>query len=178
MNSKTIRRIDKRPHNQHDDEPRAAAAEIAAVPRGVAITGKARTNDIESALADSDMIPMLTDVLAEDEVPDQNEPVRAASSSTQESKHPGTAEQWNRMALEVQKNVMTSMTRRTDELINGSLRDQLDEILDRGAERLLADIKITMQQAISKAVAEAIAAEMGKARINTNTAPGKREKNV
>ncbi|MGC1443225.1 MAG: hypothetical protein WA888_21675 [Burkholderiaceae bacterium] len=183
MNSKTINRAGKRIPTKADDESRAAAAEIAAAAREVAQMGKAGARDIDAALDDPDTIPMLTDILGDDEhegdsVATSPEPASLPHAGGQATLATATEAEWNQMALQVEKNVMKSLTKNTDELVDGDLRDQLDEILDRGTERLLADIKITMQQAIQNAVAEAIASEMSKARHKASASTAKQEKNV
>lgn len=155
MSAKTKNRQKKRQALQGDDfESREAARQIAEVAEQVAQARNANPDP------DSDDVPMLTDVLGE-VVTDEPEP---ADAEVAFSDGPISEEDWNEIALLVQKNVMKSMTRRTDELVHGELRNQLDELLDRGAERLMADIKNTIQQTISEAVSEAIAQELSSAR--------------
>ncbi len=72
--------------------------------------------------------------------------------------------EWNRLSVHVQGNVLQRLLRRSDRLVDGPLRERLDELLQHGAERLLADIRSTMQQAIRDAVAQAIAEELSKMR--------------
>lgn len=198
MKTKTQHRIQKKIPTHADDESRAAAAEIAAVAREAAEAGRAGQDELNAALDDPDTIPMLTDVLGDDN--DGKRPAGAATSAsptdvsaaapvTTKALAGGTSEpsdktgsrpatDWNALALKVEHNVMARMTRRTDAFIDGELRDQLDDILDAGCERLLADIRHTMQQSIRTAVASAIAEEMSKIRHGATKGASKQEKNV
>jgi hypothetical protein len=156
MSSKTRNRQKKRQALQGNDvESQEAARQIAEVAAQVA---QARNDATEPS---DDEVPMLTEELGQTSEVSDAEP---ADAEVQFSDGPVSEEDWNEIALLVQKNVMKSMTRRTDEFVHGDLRNQLDELLDRGAERLMADIKNTLQQTISDAVSEAIAQELSQAR--------------
>ena len=138
----------------NDAESSEAARQIAQVAEQVAQARRDPTG------GDDLDVPMLTEELDHS----RTGGAELADAEVAFSDGPVSEEDWNEIALLVQKNVMKSMTRRTDELVNGELRNQLDELLDRGAERLMADIKNTMQQSISEAVSEAIAQELSRAR--------------
>lgn len=151
-----------------DAESRAAAEEIERVARDLARVREADTPDLDDLVDDPDAIPMLTDVLpggaAAASLPSATPGSSAEPAATTGKAATLNEEQWNQMALQVHKEVMKSMLRRTDELVDGVLRDRLDELLDRSAERLVADLKNTVQQSVSEAVARAIAEELGTVR--------------
>ena len=107
-----------------------------------------------STAGDLDEIPMLTEVLP------------TAPRTTRDLSAGMSEEEWNRMALQVHKNVMQRMLRRADRLVDEPLRRTLDELLARGAERLMQDIRSTMQQAVRDAVARAIAEELARVRMH------------
>ncbi len=181
MKTKTVNRTQKRIPTRADDESRAAAAEIAAAAREVALASKARPEELDAALEDPDTIPMLTDVLGDDAADNDTaapSPEKTEAKETEEpADHESTAA-WNQVAMRVEQNVMERITRRTDEFIEGELRDQLDDILDAGCERLLADVRHTMQQSVRAALARAIAEEMGKSQHAIAKSSKKQEKDA
>ncbi|MEZ5649288.1 MAG: hypothetical protein R3E87_01945 [Burkholderiaceae bacterium] len=101
----------------------------------------------------SDEIPMLTEVLPT--------PARAVQTSTPADFDEAS---WNRIALKIEANVMQRMLRHADRLVDGPLVERLDELLERGAQRLVEDIRGTLREAVREAVARSIAEELGKAR--------------
>lgn len=103
---------------------------------------------------DPQSIPKLTEVLP---AMASNKPHRDQQMSEQD---------WQRMSFQLERNVLQRMLRRTDGFVDGPLADQLDEMLDRGAERLMADIKTTLQQAVRESVSRAIAEELSKIRAD------------
>lgn len=103
---------------------------------------------------DPQSIPKLTEVLP---AMASNKPQRDQQMSEQD---------WQRMSFQLERNVLQRMLRRTDGFVDGPLADQLDEMLDRGAERLMADIKTTLQQAVRESVSRAIAEELSKIRAD------------
>jgi len=73
-------------------------------------------------------------------------------------------EQWQRLAVDVERNVLQRMLRRTDGFVEGPLADQFEEMIDRGTERLMAEIKSTLRQAVRESVSRAIAEELSQLR--------------
>lgn len=102
--------------------------------------------------ADGDDIPMLTEVLSPPPRPAPSEPPILDEAS------------WNRIALKVEANVMQRMLRHADRLVDGPLVERLDELLERGAQRLVDDIRSTLRETVREAVSRSIAEELGKAR--------------
>ncbi|MEZ5657672.1 MAG: hypothetical protein R3E83_03855 [Burkholderiaceae bacterium] len=100
-----------------------------------------------------DDIPMLTEVL-----PTSSRPAPAPSPREFDEAA------WNRIALKVEANVMQRMLRHADRLVDGPLLERLDELLERGAQRLIDDIRGTLREAVREAVSRSIAEELGKAR--------------
>lgn len=100
----------------------------------------------------ADDIPMLTEVLAS-----APRPAAATPAGFDEAS-------WNRIALKVEANVMQRMLRHADRLVDGPLLERLDELLERGAQRLIEDVRSTLREAVRESVSRAIAEELGKAR--------------
>ncbi len=103
---------------------------------------------------DPESIPKLTEVLP------------TAASPKPARDQPMTEEDWQKMSSELERNVLQRMLRRTDGFVDGPLAEQLEEMLDRGAERMMADIKTTLQRAVRESVSRAIAEELGKIRAD------------
>ena len=102
---------------------------------------------------DPELIPKLTEILPSAPM-QKSAPARLSEDD------------WQRMTVNVERNVLQRMLRRTDGFVDGPLADQLDEMLDRGAERLIADIKATLQQAVRESVSRAVAEELSKMRAD------------
>ena len=100
---------------------------------------------------DPESIPKLTEVLP---LPNKTP---AASNGMND-------EQWHKMALEMERNVLQRMLRRTDGFVEGPLAEQFEEMIDRGTERLMAEIKSTLRQAVRESVSRAIAEELSRLR--------------
>lgn len=103
---------------------------------------------------DPESIPKLTEVLP------------TAPSAKPARDQPMSEQDWQKMSAELERNVLQRMLRRTDGFVDGPLAGQLEEMLDRGTERLMAEIKSTLQRAVRESVSRAIAEELSKMRAD------------
>ena len=100
---------------------------------------------------DTESIPKLTEVL----------PLPAKSPTPSDGLND---EQWRKLSLDVERSVLQRMLRRTDGFVEGPLAEQFEEMIDRGTERLMAEIKSTLRQAVRESVSRAIAEELSRIR--------------
>lgn len=121
--------------NGHDELPGAPADPVRAA------------TDAGAAASGDDPIPMLTEVVVPSRRPDPP-PGRLGD------------EYWNRVAIDVQRRVLEGLLHRTDSLLDALLREEIGALVDRAAERLVAEVRDTLRSKVQDAVARAIAEEL------------------
>jgi hypothetical protein len=108
--------------------------------------------------ADDDAIPLLTEVV---EVPRYSAPDLPARLADVD---------WATLARQVQDNVMERLMRRSEALLEQSLRGTLDTVIGRATEQLQADLQGAISQLTREVVARAVAEEL--ARVQAEIANG------
>jgi len=73
-------------------------------------------------------------------------------------------DQWQKLTFDVERNVLQRMLRRTDGFVEGPLAEQFEEVIDRGTERLMAEVRSTLRRAVRESVSRAIAEELSRLR--------------
>jgi uncharacterized membrane-anchored protein YjiN (DUF445 family) len=93
-------------------------------------------------------IPMLTEIV---EVP------RYAIEDL-----PATLEEvdWSELAERVRVNVTERLTRRSQALLDAQLRDSLEAVVDRAAESLAAELRVSLSQMVRDIVGRAVTEEL------------------
>lgn len=110
---------------------------------------------------DEAAIPMLTEVLP-NLAPAPASPASPAMRDNRVAAPEGDAPDLDRLALQVQADVLENLQVRTDALIEGPLDERLQAVIELSTERLVDEIRETLRQAIREAVGRAISEELAR----------------
>ncbi|MGE0808711.1 MAG: hypothetical protein AB7L76_24460 [Burkholderiaceae bacterium] len=131
-----------------DDEFRRLAGQLPGAP---SLPPAAPTHD--------DAIPMLTEIV---DVP------RYDAADLPET----IAEvDWSRLALRVQENVLERLLNRSNALLDEQLKVGLHALIDRSAQALAAELRITLRQMVNELVARAVTEELTRVHDEIARAP-------
>jgi uncharacterized membrane-anchored protein YjiN (DUF445 family) len=75
---------------------------------------------------------------------------------------PATLEEvdWSELAERVRVNVTERLTRRSQALLDAQLRDSLEAVVDRAAESLAAELRVSLSQMVRDIVGRAVTEEL------------------
>jgi hypothetical protein len=98
--------------------------------------------------------------LPEDNIPMLTEVVQVPRYSKNELPQTIDDVQWTALSEKVQVNVMERLLRRSEQLIDARLKQDLSAVIARATETLAADLQTTLSQSIRDMVSAAVADEL------------------